>query len=404
MDILKKAKNCINEPIAPSPYSLIAFSSIKLFTYQPYLLYNPFMVKNVYIHIPFCKSKCKYCSFISYPKIELKEQYINALIKEIQTKYNGELLNTLYFGGGTPSILTIDEFSKIINLFNINKSTEITSELNPETITSEYLKGLKKCGINRLSFGCQTFDDKILKLIGRRHSSNDVKNVVKLAQNTDFENISLDFIYGLPQQTIDDFENDLKTAISLNIQHISLYGLKIDENCYFYKNPPLNLPDEDTQADMYIKAIETMTNNDFLHYEISNFAKDNFQSRHNLNYWDNNTYYGFGVSAHGYENGARYFNPTTLGEYINNPTIHKSSHKLSKQEQLEEEIFLGFRKMSGINVENINKKFNIDFRKKYTTTIDKYLSYKYLKETNVGFALTDSGILISNIILAEFLN
>ena len=231
MDILKKAKNYINKPIAPSPYNLIAFSSIKLFTYQPYLLYNPFMVKNVYIHIPFCKSKCKYCSFISYPKIELKEQYINALIKEIQTKYNGELLNTLYFGGGTPSILTIDEFSKIINLFNINKSTEITSELNPETITSEYLKGLKKCGINRLSFGCQTFDDKILKLIGRRHSSNDVKNVVKLAQNTDFENISLDFIYGLPQQTIDGFENDLKTAISLNIQHISLYGLKIDENC-----------------------------------------------------------------------------------------------------------------------------------------------------------------------------
>ena len=249
-----------------------------------------------------------------------------------------------------------------------------------------------------------TFEDKILKLIGRRHSSNDVKNAVKLAQNTDFENISLDFIYGLPQQTIDGFENDLKTAISLNIQHISLYGLKIDENCYFYKNPPQNLPDEDTQADMYIKAIETMTNNDFLHYEISNFAKDNFQSRHNLNYWDNNTYYGFGVSAHGYENGARYFNPTTLGEYINNPTIHKSSHKLSKQEQLEEEIFLGFRKMSGINVENINKKFNIDFRKKYTTTIDKYLSYKYLKETNVGFALTDSGILISNVILAEFLN
>lgn len=404
MDILKKAKNYINEPIAPSPYSLIDFSSIKLFTYQPYLLYNPFMVKNVYIHIPFCKSKCKYCSFISYPKIELKEQYINALIKEIQTKYNGELLNTLYFGGGTPSILTIDEFSKIINLFNINKSTEITSELNPETITSEYLKGLKKCGINRLSFGCQTFDDKILKLIGRQHSSNDVKNAVKLAQNTDFENISLDFIYGLPQQTIDGFENDLKTAISLNIQHISLYGLKIDENCYFYKNPPLNLPDEDTQADMYIKAIETMTNNDFLHYEISNFAKDSFQSRHNLNYWDNNTYYGFGVSAHGYENGARYFNPTTLDEYINNPTIHKSSHKLSKQEQLEEEIFLGFRKMSGINVENINKKFNIDFRKKYTTTIGKYLSYKYLKETNVGFALTDSGILISNVILAEFLN
>ena len=147
-----------------------------------------------------------------------------------------------------------------------------------------------------------------------------------------------------------------------------------------------------------------MTNNEFEHYEISNFAKNGFESRHNLNYWDNNTYYGFGVASHGYENGIRYFNPITLEEYINNPTIHKSSHKLTEQEQLEEEIFLGFRKMSGINVENINKKFNIDFCKKYATTLDKYVSYKYLKETNTGFKLTDNGILISNVILSEFLD
>lgn len=362
------------------------------------------MPKNVYIHIPFCKSKCKYCSFVSFPKLEQKAQYINALVEEIQTKYNGELLNTLYFGGGTPSLLTIEEFSKIIKLFNFDEKTEITSELNPETINAQYLQNLKKIGINRLSFGCQTFKDEILKLIGRRHSSTDVKNAVKLAQEAGFKNISLDFIYGLPQQTIEDFENDLKTAISLGIQHISLYGLKIEENCYFYKKPPQNLPDEDAQADMYLKAIEIMTNNEFEHYEISNFAKNGFESRHNLNYWDNNTYYGFGVASHGYENGIRYFNPITLEEYINNPTIHKSSHKLSKQEQLEEEIFLGFRKMSGINVENINKKFNIDFCKKYATTLNKYVSYKYLKETNTGFKLTDNGILISNVILSEFLD
>lgn len=361
------------------------------------------MPKNVYIHIPFCKSKCKYCSFVSYPKIELKERYIDALIKEIQTKYNDEPLNTLYFGGGTPSLLTINDFSKILKLFNCDSKTEITTELNPETIKLDYLQGLKDLGINRLSFGCQTFDDEILKLIGRRHSSIDVKNSVKLAKEAGFQNISLDFIYGLPQQTISNFENDLKTAISLDIQHISLYGLKIDENCYFYKNPPKNLPDDDTQADMYLKAIEVISNNGFEHYEISNFAKKGFESHHNLNYWDNNTYYGFGAAAHGYENGTRYFNPTTLREYTNNPTTHKSSHKLSKQEQLEEEIFLGFRKMSGINVENINKKFNIDFCQKYTKILEKYISYKYIEKTNIGFKLTDNGILISNTILAEFL-
>ncbi len=355
-------------------------------------------MKNAYIHIPFCKSKCKYCSFVSYPRIELKEKYLNALELEIKTKYKGEKLKTLYFGGGTPSVLTADELNRLITLFNTDENTEITAELNPETITFEYLKELNA---NRLSFGCQTFDDNILKLIGRRHNAQDVEKTVKYAQLAGFENISLDFIYGLPEQTIDSFKHDLEHAVSLGVQHISLYGLKIDEDCYFYKNPPQNLPDEDMQADMYLTAIETLK--DFEHYEISNFARQGYHSRHNLNYWENNSYYGFGIASHGYENGIRYFNTSDLNEYINNPTTHKDEHKLSIQEQLEEEIFLGFRKMSGINIEKINKKFNIDFHKKYASTIDKYISYKYLSETNAGFKLTTDGILVSNVILSEFI-
>lgn len=356
-------------------------------------------MKNVYIHIPFCKSKCKYCSFVSYPRLDIKEKYLEALTKEIQTRYMGETLETLYFGGGTPSTLTPDELNNLISLFNIDKNTEITAELNPETVTFEYLKQIK---VNRLSFGCQTFDDKILKLIGRRHNAKDVENAVKSAQKAGFDNISLDFIYGLPEQTIEGFKHDLEHAVSLGIQHISLYGLKIDEDCYFYKNPPANLPDEDTQADMYLTAIKTLKN--FEHYEISNFSKKGYNSRHNLNYWKNNSYYGFGIASHGYENRTRYFNTSDLDEYINNPALHKSEHKLTPQEQLEEEIFLGFRKMEGINIEKINKKFNIDFRKKYANTIDKYISYKYLSETNTGFKLTTEGILISNVILSEFLD
>ena len=354
------------------------------------------MPQNVYIHIPFCKSKCKYCSFVSFSELEKKTLYLNTLKEEINHYYKNELLKTLYFGGGTPSLLSIDEFKELINLFKTDKNTEITAELNPETLTLEYLKGLHGIGINRISIGCQTFDDNILKLIGRRHNSKQVLQAVEMAKQSGFDNINLDFIYGLPNQNLKGFTNDLKKAVSLKIQHISLYGLKIEENCYFYKNMPENIADDDMQAQMYIEAIETLK--DFEHYEISNFGKP---SKHNLNYWNNNTYYGFGVSAHGYCDNIRYSNALTLDEYIKNPTKHKEEIILTPQQQLEEEIFLGFRKTEGININEINKKFSIDFERKYADILDKYKQYFIKTDTN--YALNTNGILISNCILSEFL-
>ena len=326
-----------------------------------------------------------------------KEQYLIALQKEIKNSYRGELLETLYFGGGTPSLLTTEEFKTIISLFNIGKNTEITAELNPETLSEEYLCGLKNIGINRISIGCQTFDDKILEFIGRRHNSKQVKDTVKYAKHTGFNNISLDFIYGLPNQTIDGFVVDLKQAIDLGVQHISLYGLKIDEGCYFYSHMPAKLPDNDRQADMYLKATEVL--NDFEHYEISNFGKP---SRHNLNYWNNGNYYGFGTAAHGYIGNVRYSNRNTIDEYLKNPLKHNTETVLTPQEQLEEEIFLGLRKLSGINIPAINNKYDIDFDKKYGKIISKYKDY--LVRTNDGYAFNINGILISNTILAEFLD
>ena len=314
------------------------------------------MVKSAYIHIPFCKSKCHYCSFISFNKLELKESYLNALKKEIESKYENETLNTLYFGGGTPSTLKVQDFEKLIKLFNTTKQTEITSELNPETLDFEYLRGLYDIGINRISLGCQTFNNDILKQINRRHNSKQVIQVVKTAQNVGFKNISLDFIYGLPNQTEQMFYDDLKKGIDLGIQHISLYGLSIEKDCYFYTNPPKDLPDEDTQADMYLGAIQLLSENGFEHYEISNFAKPNYYSRHNLNYWNNEEYYGFGVAAHGYKNNIRYGNKETIEEYIKNPLEHNLERFESKKDKLEEEIFLGFRKMAGINIKRINTK------------------------------------------------
>ena len=361
------------------------------------------MIKSAYIHIPFCRQKCHYCSFVSFPQTDLKKQYVETLKREIKHFYSNDLLNTLYFGGGTPSLMEPDEIQQIISLFNINSTTEITFELNPEQVSYKYLVSLKNIGINRLSFGCQTFDNQILKLIGRKHSATNVIEAISTAQQVGYDNMSLDFIYCLPSQTIKGFENDLKQATALNIQHISLYGLKIDNDCYFAIHKPANLPDDDMQACMYEKAIEILTNSGFEHYEISNFSKSGYYSRHNLNYWNNEQYYGFGLAAHGYTEGVRYENTTDFKKYFSNPTTHAKIHKVTTDESLEEEIFLGFRRMQGINVKKINQKFNIDFENMFSTALTKYQQSGHLEYSNGNYHLTTKGILVSNIILADFL-
>lgn len=361
------------------------------------------MVKSAYIHIPFCKSKCYYCSFISFDKLDLKNEYINSLKNEIKYTYNNEILNTIYFGGGTPSILEIADFSKILRLFKTNDHTEITTELNPEGVNYDYMRSLYDLGFNRISLGCQTFNDKILKFINRRHNANQVIEAVKTIQNAGFNNVSIDLIYGLPEQTPEMFYDDLKQAIGLGVQHISLYGLKIEEGCYFYSHSPQNIPDDDVQADMYLGAVEYLQNNGFEHYEVSNFSLPEFNSRHNLTYWNNEEYYGFGVSAHGYIDGIRYGNKETIEEYLTNPLKHKEEKLLSRQEKLEEEIFLGLRKMEGINIQKINEKYNIDFNEKYRDILKKYEGLNLLKKTETGWAFTPNGILVSNVVLADFI-
>ena len=360
------------------------------------------MTSSAYIHIPFCKRKCNYCTFVSYPKIKLCQNYIDALLKEIYTNYKGETLKTIYFGGGTPSLIEPKYFENILSCFNFDKNSEITAEINPETVDETYISKLKITGVNRLSIGIQDFNDDILKLIGRGHNSKQAVEVVKTAQKVGFDNISIDLIYGLPNQTLKGFENSLLRAFELDIQHISLYGLKIENGCYFYKNLPKNLPNDDMQADYYIKAIELCEQNDFEHYEISNFSLKGFNSRHNLNYWNNENYYGFGCSASGYENSVRYYDETNLEKYIENPFKKLREDILTPQQQLEEEIFLGFRKCSGIDVQKINEKYGIDFEKDYKEPLKKYLGTRIFK-TDKGYKLSTEGFLLSNIILSEFL-
>lgn len=351
------------------------------------------MPKNVYIHIPFCKSKCKYCSFISFTNIN--NTYFDSLVVDIKANYQGEELNTLYFGGGTPSLINIKEIERIISLFNYSNNCEITFEMNPDDAKLAYLKDLKALGINRISMGSQTFNNEVLKIIGRRHCSEDTINAVEKAKEAGFDNISLDLIYGLP---IADINKDLKIITSLDVQHISTYGLKIEEGSYFYNHIPQNLPDDDMQADMYFEINNYLENKGYFRYEISNFAKKGFESKHNLNYWNNKEYYGFGVAAHGYVNKIRYSNFETLEEYSKNPAGFMTEHKVSEKEKLEEEIFLGFRKEEGINIQTMG----FDFDKKYKSIINKY-SPRYITKTPCGYKLTLEGVLLSNNILSDFI-
>ena len=359
------------------------------------------MPKACYIHIPFCRSKCNYCSFVSFNRPELITGYVYSLLKEISENYRGEKLNTLYFGGGTPSLLPVDLLSKLIKKFDLAENAEVTIEVNPDDCTSDYIKSLKILGFNRLSIGSQSFNDNLLKHAGRRHNSEQITDTVRYAKLAGFNNISLDLIYGLPEQTTEGLIKDLEKFLGLDIQHISTYGLKIEGGSYWGTHTPDNIPDEDLQADMYEGVNEILTNADFKRYEVSNFAKKGFESRHNLTYWNNEEYYGFGVSAHGYVDGIRYSNYCTLEEYMNNPASHEYGRVLNDKEKLEEEIFLGFRKTEGVNTQKISDKFGINFETKYKKVLDKYKDY--IIKTPEGYAFNLKGSMLSNEILPEFL-
>ena len=363
------------------------------------------MVSSAYIHIPFCLSKCNYCSFVSYEGVldEKKESYLATLKDEIAFHYKKEPLKTLYFGGGTPSLLEISDLKSLLDCFNFEDGAELTIEVNPETVDFEYFKNLKQIGFNRVSLGIQTFDDEILRIIGRAHNAQRTIDSVKEAIAAGFSNISTDFIYGLPNQTLESFTNDLKQSVDLGVNHISLYGLKIDDECKFSLNPPENLPDDDQQADMYLAAIGFMKDSGFVHYEISNFCKENYHSRHNLMYWDSSEYYGFGAGAHGYIDGVRYANYCCLEEYRMKYKQREVCLYLAKNNMLEEKIFLGFRKGVGIDVAEINDKFGLDFVSKYSKVLEKYTKSGHIIQTEKGYKLSENGFLLSNIILAEFI-
>lgn len=360
------------------------------------------MINCIYLHIPFCKKKCKYCAFCSYPLISKKEIYIKSLIKEIKHFYKGNLLKTLYFGGGTPSMLDTNEIEAILDCFNFDENTEITFELNPNNVSLDYLKALKKLKINRLSLGVQSFDDNLLNEIGRIHDKKDIINSIKLIKETGFLNFSIDLMYGLADQTLENWLETLDIALEFEIPHISLYGLKIEKGTYFEKYPPKNLPDSDMQAKMYEKAVEILKKR-YSHYEFSNFAiSKEFYSKHNLACWNRENYFGFGLSSSGFIENKRYTNTSIFKDYLLNP-IEKNYEILNAVQELEEEIFLGLRKNEGIDFKKINQKYNIDIYKKYEKLFNKFILEGFMEKTKNGVRLTLQGVLVSNEILCEFI-
>lgn len=318
------------------------------------------MVKSAYIHIPFCNNICSYCDFckLLYNK-DFVKKYLDALEKEIKMHYKGEILDTIYIGGGTPSSLSIVELNElfsIIKVFKLSKEYEFTFEVNIEDITEEKLEILKENKVNRLSIGIESFNDKYLKYLGRNYTSDIISERVELAKKY-FDNINVDLMYALKNESLNDLEEDIDKILKLDIKHISCYSLIIEKNTKLYIDNTKYISD-DLDSDMY-DLIDKKLENKYHRYEVSNYSITSYESRHNLTYWKNNEYYGFGLGAAGYIDNIRYTNTRNLSKYISG-SYERQEEVLTKEDKIKYEFILGLRLTSGINKDNFNKKYGIN--------------------------------------------
>ena len=361
------------------------------------------MITSVYIHIPFCKNICTYCDFCKiYYNEELASKYLDSLEKEIRDNYKNEIIKTLYIGGGTPSSLSINNLKKLMNIikiFNFSEDYEFTIEVNPENIDKEKLLLFKNNMVNRISIGVESTNNKILKYLGRNHTFNLVKGKVNLIKEIGINNINVDLIYAIPNQSIKNLKEDLDNIISLNINHISTYSLEIHNNTILGIKKE-NSIDEDLDRDMYEYICKYLKEKGFIHYEISNFCKSSFESRHNLVYWHNNYYYGFGLGASGYVNDIRYTNTRNIKSYISGErVIYKEM--INEKDKITYELILGFRLTKGINIIDFKRKYNIDIIN--LKNIKKLIDKRYLVIENNYIRINDNYLYVENNILEELI-
>lgn len=355
----------------------------------------------VYIHIPFCKAKCLYCDFYSTnASDDIHKNYIQALKKEMAS-YNGLLADSLYFGGGSPSLLSGDDFYELISATKASfalKGTEITTEANPSDLSYSYLENLLKSGINRISIGVQSLLDKELSALGRRHTADQAIAAVRRARNVGFTNISIDLMLGIPHQTIDSLKRSLSLLETLELDHISAYMLKLEQNTPFGQKPPI-LPDDEQTAELYLTAVETLKDMGFIQYEISNFARKGFTCKHNLKYWKQQPYIGLGASAHSYLNGKRFYHLPNILDYIQN---QKNNVFLENGGDANEWLTLALRLNEGISLDEAERRgfSKSELKRKTDILIKEGLALDFKDR----ISLTPKGFLLSNSIILYYLD
>ena len=331
----------------------------------------------VYIHIPFCKEICAYCDFckVFYNK-EYVNRYLNALEKEINSNYKGDVITSLYIGGGTPSSLSIDELIylfDILKVFKLSKDCEITMEANVDSLSLDKIKLLKDFGVNRVSLGVETIDSKLQDVLERITSKDKVISCINNLRSVGITNINVDLIYAIKGETLDDLKRDLNFILSLDVPHVSTYSLIIEDNTKLKINGIDNI-DKSLDREMYDMISKILKENDYIHYEVSNFAKNNYQSKHNLKYWNNLHYYGFGVGASGYLDSIRYTNTRSITNYLKGKTV-LDKEILTLKDKIFYEIMLAFRTNRGIDKR--------EFKSKYNVNIEKLFNYKELVKNKV---------------------
>lgn len=366
------------------------------------------MDRALYIHIPFCKSKCLYCDFCSYSGSEnLMMDYSESLAKEIKSIGNCKI-KTIFIGGGTPTYLPLEclkVIDKSIKELNKDENLEFTLEGNPGTFSIEKLEFLRFIGANRLSIGLQAVQNNILKTLGRVHCYEEFLEGFKMARIAGFDNINVDLMFGIPGQTMSDWKETLKLITELEPEHISAYSLIIEEGTEFYNkynDGKLLLPEEELEREMYTYVKDYLKEKGYIHYEISNFSKPGKECRHNLVYWELEEYFGCGVGAHSYINSQRISNESNIEGYING-NIHKETHINSIKDDMEEFMFMGLRKINGISIDKFNKIFKIDINEVYGKVIDKYTRNGLLIREGGNIRLSDKGIEVSNTVMCEFI-
>ena len=391
----------------------------------------------LYIHIPFCKKKCNYCDFVSFANSEEKiEEYINCLICEIKEvaenvkfqfqQKKGDLVNvrSIYIGGGTPSYIDSKYINQILNTIRnsydfvmaglIDKQEqfpEITIEINPGTVTEEKLKDYKYSGVNRISIGMQATQNRLLTQLGRIHSYQEFKTTYLLAREIGFNNINIDFMIGLPNQTIEDIKESLQKIKKLNPEHVSVYSLIVEENTILSKQieeGTLKLPEENKEREMYWTVKNFLEENGYNHYEISNFAKPNRESRHNMDCWNQKEYFGFGVAAHSYVDNVRFSNITDLNSYIENYKHNEPEKNFVFHEKenyldtMKEYLLLGFRKIKGVSKKDFENKFQLPIESIFKLELEELKEKGLILENEDTYYLSDKGIDFANLVFEKF--